>query len=198
MLNKDQKCWNLSFFVISDLKVYDVSTGNFILLSLFYGTISILAVLGNMLVIFIVRSSRQMHTVTNFFIANLALADVTIGLFVIPFQFQAAVLQRWVLPDFMCPFCPFVQYISVNVSVFTLTAIAIDRHKAILNPLRARSSKFTSKIIIGIIWIVSITLAFPIGYGLRVVDMEHVLISEYFVGFVETKLIYSHLTIICN
>lgn len=136
-----------------------------------------------MLVIFIVRSSRQMHTVTNFFIANLALADVTIGLFVIPFQFQAAVLQRWVLPDFMCPFCPFVQYISVNVSVFTLTAIAIDRHKAILNPLRARSSKFTSKIIIGIIWIVSITLAFPIGYGLRVVDMEHVLISEYIIGF---------------
>lgn len=180
-LNKDQKCYVFCVFfvcVISDLKVYDVSTGNFILLSIFYGTISILAVLGNMLVIFIVRSSRQMHTVTNFFIANLALADVTIGLFVIPFQFQAAVLQRWVLPDFMCPFCPFVQYISVNVSVFTLTAIAIDRHKAILNPLRARSSKFTSKIIIGIIWIVSITLAFPIGYGLRVVDMEHVLISE--------------------
>lgn len=46
---------------------------------------------------------------TNFFIANLALADVIIGLFAIPFQFQAALLQRWNLPDFMCPFCPFFQ-----------------------------------------------------------------------------------------
>lgn len=70
-----------------------------------------------------------MHTITNFFIANLALADVTIGMFAIPFQFQAAILQRWNLPEFMCPFCPFVQAVSVNVSVFTLTAIAIDRHR---------------------------------------------------------------------
>lgn len=52
------------------------------------------------------------------------------------FQFQAALLQRWTLPDFMCAFCPFVQAVSVNVSVFTLTAIAIDRHRAIINPLR--------------------------------------------------------------
>jgi leucokinin receptor len=52
------------------------------------------------------------------------------------FQFQAALLQRWNLPHFMCPFCPFVQILSVNVSIFTLTAIAVDRHKAILNPLR--------------------------------------------------------------
>jgi hypothetical protein len=36
----------------------------------------------------------------------------------------------------MCAFCPFVQVLSVNVSVFTLTAIAVDRHRAILNPLR--------------------------------------------------------------
>lgn len=52
------------------------------------------------------------------------------------FQFQAAILQRWNLPHFMCPFLPFVQTVSVNVSVFTLTAIAVDRHRAIINPLR--------------------------------------------------------------
>jgi leucokinin receptor len=51
-------------------------------------------------------------------------------------QFQAALLQRWNLPHFMCAFCPFVQVLSVNVSVFTLTAIAVDRHRAILYPLR--------------------------------------------------------------
>lgn len=112
-----------------------------------------------------------MHTVTNFFIGNLAMADVIIGLFSIPFQFQAAVLQRWDLPRFMCPFCPFIQILSVNVSIFTLTAIAIDRHKAILNPLRARSSKHASKIVIGVIWIVALVFATPISYGLRVVDL---------------------------
>jgi leucokinin receptor len=106
------------------------------------------------------------------------MADVIIGMFSIPFQFQAAVLQRWDLPKFMCPFCPFVQTLSVNVSIFTLTAIAIDRHKAILNPLRARSSKHASKIIIAIIWFVAFLLAAPISYALRVVDLTHYIISK--------------------
>lgn len=56
-----------------------------------------------------------MRTVTNMFIANLALADIIIGLFAIPFQFQAALLQRWNLPDFMCAFCPFVQVGNATV-----------------------------------------------------------------------------------
>lgn len=51
-------------------------------------------------------------------------------------KFQAAVLQRWNLPEFMCAFCPYVQLVTVNVSVFTLTAIAVDRHRAIINPFR--------------------------------------------------------------
>jgi leucokinin receptor len=124
-----------------------------------------------------------LSTTTITTIANLAMADVIIGMFSIPFQFQAAVKQRWDLPRFMCPFCPFVQILSVNVSIFTLTAIAIDRHKAILNPLRARSSKQASKIIIAIIWLTASLLAAPISYGLRVVDLEHYIFSEFFFSF---------------
>lgn len=112
-----------------------------------------------------------MHSVTNFFIGNLALSDVIIGLFSIPFQFQAAVLQRWDLPEFMCPFCPLIQVLSVNVSIFTLTAIAIDRHKAIVNPLSARLSKNSYKFVIAVIWTVSLVLAIPISYALRVVQV---------------------------
>lgn len=64
------------------------------LLSIFYGTISILAVIGNSLVIWIVATTRQMQTVTNMFIANLALADVVIGMFAIPFQVSCAIKRE--------------------------------------------------------------------------------------------------------
>ncbi|KAJ6643588.1 RYamide receptor [Pseudolycoriella hygida] len=154
--------------VLTNDDLYDVPVGLIILLSIFYGTISLLAVIGNSLVIWIISTTKSMQTVTNFFISNLALADVVIGLFCIPFQFQAALLQRWNLPEFMCPFCPFVQSISVNVSIFTLTAIAMDRYRAILHPLKAKPSKYVSKLIVSGIWIVSIIISIPFPIALRV------------------------------
>lgn len=66
--------------------LYQVPTGVVVLLSCFYGGISLAAVVGNALVMWIVATSRNMHSVTNYFIANLALADIIIGLFAIPFQ----------------------------------------------------------------------------------------------------------------
>ena len=108
--------------------LYEVPVSVVVLLSVFYGLISLTAFLGNSLVIYVVIVSRRMRNVTNFYIANLAFADVTIALFAIPFQFHAALLQRWDLPEFMCQFCPTVQLLSVNVSIFTLVAISMDRY----------------------------------------------------------------------
>jgi leucokinin receptor len=108
-------------------KLYDVPTFVIVILGLFYGLISLFAFVGNSLVIYVVIVSRRMKTVTNMYIANLAFADVTIALFAIPFQFHAALLQRWDLPAFMCQFCPTVQILSVNISIFTLVAISLDR-----------------------------------------------------------------------
>ncbi|XP_011182823.2 RYamide receptor [Zeugodacus cucurbitae] len=153
-------------------RLYSAPIEIVIILSIFYGGISILAIIGNSLVIWVVITARQMRTVTNTYIANLAVADVIIGLFCIPFQFQAALLQRWNLPWFMCAFCPFVQTLSVNVSVFTLTAIAIDRHRAIINPLRARPSKYISKFILFGIWLSAFIFASPIAIAFRVEVMH--------------------------
>ncbi|XP_049942745.1 tachykinin-like peptides receptor 99D [Schistocerca serialis cubense] len=148
--------------------LFEVPAGVIVLLSVCYGSISVVAVLGNALVIWIVATSRRMQNVTNCFIANLALADIVIGLFAIPFQFQAALLQRWNLPHFMCAFCPFVQVLSVNVSVFTLTAIAVDRHRAILSPLSGRPSKVLARLVVGAIWAAGALLAAPMAAALGV------------------------------
>ncbi|XP_067134021.1 neuropeptide Y receptor type 1-like [Centruroides vittatus] len=136
----------------NNLGIYEVPVAVVVLLSICYGTVSVLTVLGNLCVLWIVATSRRMQTVINFFIANLACADIIIGLFSIPFHFQAALLQHWALPSFMCAFCPFVQVLSVNVSIFTLTAIAIDRYRAIIKPLRAHTTKLRAKMTIVGIW----------------------------------------------
>ncbi|CAG7816529.1 unnamed protein product [Allacma fusca] len=150
-------------------ELYQVPVGIVIVLSTFYGGISLLAVIGNGLVLWVVSVSRRMRTVTNMFIANLALADIIIGLFAIPFQFQAALLQKWNLPAFMCAFCPFVQVLSVNVSVFTLATIALDRYRAVLHPLSARASKRKATLAIIAIWSVGLIIALPTELDFRLI-----------------------------
>jgi len=49
-----------------------------------YGIAFLFALFGNVIVIAVVLRYRWMHTVTNFFIVNLAIADILVALFCIP------------------------------------------------------------------------------------------------------------------
>lgn len=142
-------------------RLYEIPVSLTVLLSVLYTSVSLIAVFGNLMVFYIVLISKRMRNVTNLFIANLALADILIGALSIPMQFISALLQRWFLPEFLCPVCPAVQVISLNVSIFTLTAIAIDRHRAITKPLANKLTKFKANIIIILIWCFSLFLAVP-------------------------------------
>lgn len=62
-----------------------------------YITIFIISLLGNAMVVFIVCQSSRMQTVTNYFIANLALADMSMAFFCIPFSFISQFVLQWVL-----------------------------------------------------------------------------------------------------
>ena len=151
--------------------LFYVNTGLVVLLSVLYGSISVLAVVGNTLVIIVIFKNKGMQTVTNFYIANLAVADVLIGVFSIPFQFQAALLQRWDLPAILCPVAPFVKEITVNVSVFTLTVISIDRYHAVIYPLKLRCSRRVAHIVMAIVWTFSLGSSLPAAIVFRVKEI---------------------------
>lgn len=69
--------------------LYQVPPYMVILLSICYGSISVLATAGNGLVIWVIVGSRRMRNVTNYYIANLALADFLLAVFAIPFEVRA-------------------------------------------------------------------------------------------------------------
>ena len=156
-----------------DERLYEIPTSITILLIILYTSVILIAIFGNLMVFYIVLVSKRMRNVTNLFIANLALADILIGSLSIPFQFIAALLQRWLLPTFLCPICPTVQTISLNVSIFTLTAIAVDRHRAITKPLANKLSKLKANIIIILIWCFSLVLAVPtfLSWNIRYIQI---------------------------
>ena len=167
---------NMSLLNNSDLwlgnqtdTLYAVTPGIVILLSLLYGSISLVTVLGNLLVILVICKNQSMRTVTNFYIANLSVADVIIGVLGIPFQFQAALLQRWDLPHFLCPVAPFVKELTVNVSIMTLAVISIDRYRAVIYPLKPRCSRRVAHIVMAIVWSFSLLVALPAAIVFRVI-----------------------------
>lgn len=67
-------------------QLYQVPALLVVVLSVLYGSISVIAVAGNGLVIWAIVTSKRMRSVTNHYLANLAFADIVIALFAVPFE----------------------------------------------------------------------------------------------------------------
>ena len=66
---------------------YDVIKQPFymiVIYSVVYGLVFIFALLGNILVMVVVSRNKSMHNATNYFIVNLAIADILVALFCVP------------------------------------------------------------------------------------------------------------------
>ena len=61
--------------------------------TLAYSAVFLLAVTGNVLVICVVCRNSSMHNVTNYFIVNLAVADLLVGLLCLPITLVANILS---------------------------------------------------------------------------------------------------------
>ncbi|OPJ88111.1 neuropeptide Y receptor type 2 [Patagioenas fasciata monilis] len=128
-----------------------------------YSLIILLGFIGNSLVIYIIVKYKTMRTVTNFFIANLALADLMVDTLCLPFTLVYTLLDEWKFGAVLCHLVPYAQALSVHVSILTLTVIALDRYRCIVFHLDSRISKRLSFTIITIMWLAAAVLAGPLA-----------------------------------
>lgn len=87
----------------------------------------IAAIIGNIIVIWIILAHKRMRTVTNYFLLNLTTADLLTVLFNVMFNFIFMLKSNWPFGKFYCIFNNFIANITVSSSVFTITATSIDR-----------------------------------------------------------------------
>ncbi|XP_006867967.1 PREDICTED: neuropeptide Y receptor type 2 [Chrysochloris asiatica] len=165
-----------------------------IVLILAYCSIIVLGVVGNSLVIHVVIKFKSMRTVTNYFIANLAVADLLVNTLCLPFTLTYTLMGEWKMGPVLCHLVPYAQGLAVQVSTITLTVIALDRHQCIVYHLESKISKHISFLIIGLAWGISALLASPLAifreYSLIEIipDFEIVACTEKWPG--EEKSIY--------
>lgn len=152
--------------------LHELTMAEFVMWVILYGVVAFLAVAGNLLVIYVVSTSPKLQNVTSCFIVNLSLADALTGLLAIPFKFQAALLQIWPLPSFMCSLVPFIETVTLSVSVFTLVGTAVDRFQTVVLQSQNKMTKKSAKIIVFSIWGVSIACSIPYGYDHAIIYRE--------------------------
>ncbi|XP_068233958.1 neuropeptide SIFamide receptor-like [Palaemon carinicauda] len=147
-------------YSLDDL-MYRHSFGIGTVLCLSYILVFILGLIGNCLVIAVVFRTPRMRTVTNFFIVNLAVADVLVIVFCLPATLLSTIYYPWMLGWVMCKSVAYVQGVSVSASVNSLVAVTLDRLLAIWFPLKMQITTPRARAIIVIIWIMAITSAIP-------------------------------------
>ncbi|XP_075148595.1 octopamine receptor in mushroom bodies isoform X2 [Haematobia irritans] len=125
--------------------------------------INVLVIGGNLLVIAAVFCSNKLRSVTNFFIVNLAVADLLVGLAVLPFSATWEVFKVWIFGDVWCRIWLAVDVWMCTASILNLCAISLDRYVAVTRPVTYPSIMSTKKAksLIAGIWVLSFVICFP-------------------------------------
>ncbi|KAF7491743.1 Histamine H1 receptor [Sarcoptes scabiei] len=135
-----------------------------IFLGIILALLSLLTFLGNAMVVHAIRTERKLHTVSNMFILSLAIADLIVGLVVMPLSSTYVLYGDWILGLFVCQFWLLIDYTASTASILNLLILSLDRYWSIRSPLKYLSERTKKRALamIGIVWLISALWSIPI------------------------------------
>ena len=132
-----------------------------------YSILILTNVVGNSLVILVIIRSRSMKTPMNYLLLNLAVADLTAGVFLAPYLMlePTTTYPPGLTGEVLCRLFTsgYFSWAAFFPSVYSLVFIAYDRYYAIMKPfdIRHRITIKNLKIFIPACWIIGAILSFP-------------------------------------
>jgi hypothetical protein len=154
----------------------------------------IFGTIGNVILIIIIVCNKNMRTVPNMYILNLAISDIIYLTLLLANAWPNSV--TWLRGDIMCPLLIFCMRMSVGLTAYSVAMLSIQRYRVTVYPLYVRVSsqptrRATGATICGV-WIVAALFAVPSARSrfmcgdsfLYIKYHQHIVIFELFVSCV--------------
>ncbi|XP_038224746.1 thyrotropin-releasing hormone receptor-like [Dermochelys coriacea] len=112
-------------------------------------------IVGNIMVVLVVLTTREMKTPTNCYLVSLAVADLMVLVAAGLPNISNSLAGTWIYGHTGCLGITYFQYLGINVSSCSITAFTVERYIAICHPMRAHTMCTVSraKRIIAFVWI---------------------------------------------
>ena len=124
--------------------------------------LTILAISGNGVVIFLVLSKRQLHTKTNAILTSLAVADFSVGMFVVPLLHFCEITESCNYvndsPLAMLTWVDLIRWLFSYASIINLCSLVLDRYIAVVKPFAYLRFMTRRRVIciISLTWVIAI------------------------------------------
>ncbi|KAI7793472.1 trace amine-associated receptor 13c-like [Triplophysa rosa] len=111
----------------------------------FFSLLSVWTVFLNLLVIISISHFKKLHTPTNLLILSLAVADMLVGLIIVPIEGIKLTATCWYFGDSFCGLYSMFIGLLLSASLCNLALVAIDRYVAVCHPLEYPQKITTSR-----------------------------------------------------
>jgi len=141
-----------------------VSETELVTITLLYVITILVALVGNIILIYIVWTKPEVRSLTSSMFVNMAVADVMVALFMMPVSIaQLHTNFTWAIPgvlgEITCRAFGLISHATVMASILCLAFVAIDRFYAFVYPWKRRCLVFRkAKFVTPLIWIMSFAL----------------------------------------
>lgn len=132
-----------------------------IILAVLHSFSGFMSIVGNLVVLLSVYQTPALHTISNYYIASLAVGDFLVGIIISPLWVTKSALNVWRNEHPLTVAAELMSVQTLITTTFNLAAVSLDRYLAVTNSLYYLQvmTLFRCLLSIGLIWIFSIVFA---------------------------------------
>ncbi|XP_014663613.1 PREDICTED: alpha-1A adrenergic receptor-like [Priapulus caudatus] len=153
-----------------------------------FSVIILAIVVGNCVVIVAVVCETSLRCVTNYYIVSLSVADLLVGIVVLPFSATYEILGDWVFGSALCVFWTAFDVLVCTASICNLVVISLDRYLAISRPMSYHkwNTKRCAAMMITCVWVLATVICITplFGFGVREQGIRNQCLLTGGVGYV--------------